>query len=378
MSFNLIFMTVKDITNYIEEIAPLNYAEDFDNVGLLIGNYNTKVTGVLVTLDTLESVVDEAIEKNCNLIVSFHPIIFSGLKKINGNNYVERVVLKAIKNDIAIYAMHTALDNSFVGVNAKICEMLGLKNQQVLIPKQHQLRKLTTYVPNENAEHLRLKLFEAGAGNIGNYDECSFNTEGYGTYRGNENSDPVKGVKGEFHTEKETFISVVFEKQNESKLLKSLFKNHPYEEVAYDIVALENNHQNVGMGMVGEFENAMNEDDFFKHLKKSMKTDCIRHSKLKGKPIKKVAVLGGSGSFAIRNAIATNADVYVTSDIKYHEFYQAENRLVIADIGHYESEQFTKNLLVDYLTKKNANFAPALPVGRIILSERNTNPIYYK
>ena len=378
MSFNLIFMTVKDITNYIEEIAPLNYAEDFDNVGLLIGNYNSKVTGVLVTLDTLESVVDEAIEKNCNLIVSFHPIIFGGLKKINGNNYVERVVLKAIKNDIAIYAMHTALDNSFVGVNSKICEMLGLKNQKVLIPKQHQLRKLTTYVPNENAEHLRTKLFEAGAGNIGNYDECSFNTEGYGTYRGNENSDPIKGTKGEFHTEKETFISVIFEKQNESKLLKSLFKNHPYEEVAYDIVALENNHQHVGMGMVGEFENAMNEDDFFNHLKKTMKTDCIRHSKLKGKPIKKVAVLGGAGSFAIRNAIAVNADVYVTSDIKYHEFYQAENRLVIADIGHYESEQFTKNLLVDYLTKKNANFAPALPVGRIILSERNTNPIYYK
>ncbi len=378
MSFNLIFMTIKDITNSIEEIAPLSYAEDFDNVGLLIGNYDTKVTGVLVTLDTLETVIDEAIEKNCNLIVSFHPIIFSGLKKINGNNYVERVVLKAIKNDIAIYAMHTALDNSFVGVNSKICEMLGLKNQQVLIPKQHQLRKLTTYVPNENAKHLRAKLFEAGAGNIGNYDECSFNTEGYGTYKGNENSDPVKGIKGEFHTEKETFISVIFEKQNENKLLKSLFKNHPYEEVSYDIVALENSHQHVGMGMVGEFEKAMNEDDFFKHLKKTMKTDCIRHSKLLGKPIKRVAVLGGSGSFAIRKAIAANADIYVTSDIKYHEFYQAENKMVIADIGHYESEQFTKNLLVDYLTKKNVNFAPALPVGRIILSEKITNPIYYK
>jgi len=378
LSFNLIFMTIKDITNYIEEIAPLNYAEDFDNVGLLIGNYATKVTGVLVTLDTLETIVDEAIEKKCNLIVSFHPIIFGGLKKINGNNYVERVVLKAIKNDIAIYAIHTALDNSFVGVNAKICEMLGLKNQEVLIPKQHQLRKLTTYVPNENAEYLRTKLFDAGAGNIGNYDECSFNTEGYGTYRGNENSDPVKGIKGELHTEKETFVSVIFEKQNESMLLKSLFKNHPYEEVAYDIVSLENSHQHIGMGMVGEFEFAMNEEDFFKHLKKTMKTDCIRHSKLTGKSIKKVAVLGGSGSFAIRNAIAVNADVYVTADVKYHEFFQAENKLIIADIGHYESEQFTKNLLVDYLTEKITTFAPALPVGRIILSEKNTNPIYYK
>ncbi|PCI07367.1 MAG: Nif3-like dinuclear metal center hexameric protein [Flavobacteriaceae bacterium] len=371
-------MTIKDITNYIEEIAPLSYAEDFDNVGLLIGNYATKVTGVLVTLDTLEMIVDEAIDKNCNLIVSFHPIIFGGLKKINGNNYVERVVLKAIKNDIAIYAMHTALDNSFVGVNAKICEMLGLKNRQVLIPKQHQLKKLTTYVPNENAEYLRTKLFETGGGNIGNYDECSFNTEGYGTYRGNENSNPVKGTKGELHTEKETFISVIFEKQNESKLLKSLFKNHPYEEVAYDVVSLENSHQHIGMGMVGELESAMNEDDFLNHLKKTMKTDCIRHSKLLGKSIKKVAVLGGAGSFAISNAIAANADIYITSDIKYHEFYLAENKLVIADIGHYESEQFTKNLLVDYLTEKITTFAPALPVGRIILSDKNTNPIYYK
>ncbi len=363
-------MTVKNITNCIEEIAPLSYAEDFDNVGLLIGNYGAKVTGVLVTLDTLENVVDEAIEKNCNLIVSFHPIIFSGLKKINGTNYVERVVLKAIKNDIAIYAMHTALDNSFVGVNAKICTVLGLKNCQVLIPQKGVIRKLTTYVPNSDAEKLRTALFDTGAGNIGNYDNCSFNTEGYGTYRGNDDSNPTIGKKGNLHIEKETLISVIFEKHLESKILKSLFKNHPYEEVAYDIVSLENSHQKVGMGMVGELENAMSEEEFFIYLKKTMKTECIRHSKLKGKPIKKIAVLGGSGSFAISNAIRANADVFITADVKYHEFYKAENKLVIADIGHYESEQFTKNLLVDFLTEKMPNFA-------VILSDRNTNPIYY-
>ncbi len=378
MKLNQHFMTVKDITTIIDEIAPLSYAEDFDNVGLLIGNYSTKVTGVLVTLDTLETIVDEAIEKKCNLIVSFHPIIFSGLKKINGNNYVERVVLKAIKNDIAIYSMHTALDNSFVGVNAKICEVLGLKNIQVLIPKQHQLKKLTTYVPNNDANKLRNALFEAGAGNIGNYDHCSFNIEGVGTYRGNENSKPVLGTKGKLHTEKETFISVIFEKQSETRILKALFKNHPYEEVAYDIVLLENSHQQVGMGMIGELEIPQNEEEFLINLKKIMKTDCIRHSKLLQKSIKKVAVLGGSGSFAISAAIRVNADVFISSDIKYHEFYKAENKLIIADIGHYESEQFTKTLLVDYLTKKIANFAPALPVGRIILSKKNTNPIYYK
>ena len=363
-------MTIRDITNSIEEIAPLSLAEDFDNVGLLIGKYNTEVTGVLVTLDTLENIVDEAIEKKCNLIVSFHPIIFNGLKKINGDNYVERVVLKAIKNDIAIYAMHTALDNSIVGVNAKICDVLGLKNKEILIPKKGVIKKLTTYVPVDDAENLRKALFKAGAGNIGNYDNCSFNTDGFGTYRGNENSNPTIGEKGEIHTEKETFISVIFEKHHEKNILNALFSNHPYEEVAYDIVSLDNNHQQIGMGMVGELENEMKEEEFLLFLKKTMKTQCIRHSKLLNKKIKKVAVLGGSGSFAIGNAIRSNADIYITSDIKYHEFYKAENKLIIADIGHYESEQFTKNLLVEHLTKKFTNFA-------IILSDKKTNPIYY-
>ncbi|WP_372794141.1 Nif3-like dinuclear metal center hexameric protein [Lutibacter sp.] len=363
-------MKIKDITTCIEEIAPLNYAESFDNVGLLVGNYNTEVTGVLVTLDTLENVVDEAIEKHCNLIVSFHPIIFSGLKKLNGNNYVERVVLKAIKNDIAIYSMHTALDNSFQGVNAKICEVLGLQNKKVLIPQKNTIKKLTTYVPNNNAEKVRTSLFKAGAGSIGNYDYCSFNTEGYGTYKGNENSNPVIGEKGKLHTENETFMSVIFEKHKENSILNALFNAHPYEEVAYDIVPLDNMNQEIGLGMIGELAEEKSELDFLKFLKETMNAKGIRHSKLIGKPIKKVAVLGGSGSFAIHNAIIAEADIYVTSDIKYHEFYKAENKLIIADIGHYESEQFTKNLLVDILTKKFLNFA-------IILSNKNTNPIYY-
>ncbi len=363
-------MKIKDITTCIEEIAPLNYAENFDNVGLLVGNYNTQVTGVLVTLDTLENVMDEAIEKNCNLIVSFHPILFSGIKKLNGKNYVERVVLKAIKNNIAIYAIHTALDNSFQGVNAKICEMLGLKNKKILIPQKNTLKKLTTYVPHNNATKVRLALFKAGAGNIGNYANCSYNTEGYGTYKGNENSNPTIGEKGKLHTENETFISVLFEKHKEKKILLALFNSHPYEEVAYDIVSLDNLNQEIGIGMVGELTNEKSEVAFLKSLKKTMNAKVIRHSKLLQKPIKKVAVLGGSGSFAIENAIQADADIYITSDIKYHEFYKAENKLIIADIGHFESEQFTKNLLVDILTKKFPNFA-------IILSEKNTNPIYY-
>jgi dinuclear metal center YbgI/SA1388 family protein len=363
-------MIVKNITNYIEKLAPLHYAEDFDNVGLLVGNYNTEVSGVLVTLDTLETTIDEAISKNCNLIVSFHPIIFSGLKKINGDSYVERVVLKAIKNDIAIYATHTALDNSKNGVSAKMCEVLGLHNTKILIPKKGIIKKLTTYVPKQNALKLKNSLFAAGAGNIGNYNNCSFSVSGNGTFRGNEESNPVIGEKGKLYTTEEQKISITFESKNEISILNALQENHPYEEVAYEIVTTENVHQNIGMGMIGELPEEMNEKDFLSYLKKTMKTTCVRHSAFIGKKIKKVAVLGGSGSFAIKHAKKANADVYVSADFKYHEFFTAENRILLADIGHYESEQFTKNLLVDYLTKKFSNFA-------VILAEKSTNPIYY-
>ena len=363
-------MTIKHITNYIEKIAPLKYAESFDNVGLLVGNYHTKVSGVLVTLDTLEETVDEAIAKKCNLIVSFHPIIFSGLKKLNGNSYVERVVLKAIKNDIAIYATHTALDNSKVGVSAKMAEVLMLIKTKILIPKKGIIKKLTTYVPVEKAESLKSALFTAGAGNIGNYDNCSFNVMGEGTFKGNKDSNPVFGEKEKLETVQEIKLTVTFESKNESKIVKALQENHPYEEIAYEIITTENIHQNIGMGMIGELPDDMDEKEFLLYLKEKMKTDCVRHSSFINKKIKKVAVLGGSGSFAISNAKQAGADAYVSADFKYHEFFKAENSILLADIGHYESEQFTKNLLVDYLTKKFSNFA-------IILSEKSTNPIYY-
>ncbi len=362
--------TIREITNYIEEIAPLPYAEGFDNVGLLVGDYNTKVTGVLVTLDTLENVVEEAIENNCNLIVSFHPIIFSGLKKLTPKSYVERTVIKAIKNDIAIYATHTALDNSFIGVNDKICEVLGLTKRRILIPQKDTVKKIVFYVPKANANEVKTAIFNAGAGAIGNYSNCSFNVEGIGTFKGNDEANPMIGEKGVLESVEETMVNVTYPKHRESAILKALFEAHPYEEVAYEITTLENKNQHIGLGMIGELEKETDELTFLKFVKKQMNAGGIRHSKLLGKPIKKVAVLGGSGSFAIENAIREKADIYITSDIKYHEFYKAENQLIIADIGHFESEQFTKNLLIDLLTKKFHNFA-------IILSKKVTNPIYY-
>ncbi|MCB7481106.1 Nif3-like dinuclear metal center hexameric protein [Christiangramia sediminis] len=363
-------MIIQEVISLIEDFAPTKYAEDFDNVGLLVGDSNSEVKGALITLDTLEATVDEAISKNCNLIISFHPIIFSGLKKLTGRNYVERTVLKAIKNDIAIYAIHTALDNQHKGVNDMIAEKIGLINRKILIPRKDSIKKLTTFVPAKEADKVRKSLFEAGAGNIGNYDHCSFNITGKGSFKGNENSNPVVGEKGQIHFEEEMQIGVTYAAHLESKILEALFNAHPYEEVAYEVHTLENTNQHLGMGMIGELESETDEKSFLSQLKDTFRSGCVRHSKLLNKPIKKVAVLGGSGAFAIENARAAGANIFVTADLKYHDFYKAEEKLVLADIGHYESEQFTKKLLYSFLSKKISSFA-------LILADTNTNPIHY-
>ena len=363
-------MIIQEVIDLIEDFAPLKYAEDFDNVGLLVGNASNKVQGALITLDTLEATVEEAIEKGCNLIISFHPIVFSGLKKLTGRDYVERTVLKAIKNDIAIYAIHTALDNQHKGANDMICEKIGIINREILIPRTDSIKKLTTFVPLNSADKVREALFTAGAGSIGNYDHCSFNVTGNGSFKGNENSNPVVGEKGKIHFEEEVQIGITFSSHLESKILKNLFQSHPYEEVAYEIHSLENKNQQLGMGMIGDLETEIDEKSFLKNLKSIFKTGCVRHSRLLNKPVKRIAVLGGSGAFAITNAKAAGADVFITADLKYHDFYKAEEKLVLADIGHYESEQYTKNLLYSFLSKKISSFA-------LILADTNTNPIHY-
>ncbi len=363
-------MKIKQILILLEEMAPLAYAEDFDNVGLLVGDQESDATGVLVCHDALESVIEEAITKKCNLVVCFHPILFSGLKKITGKNYVERSILKAIKNDIAIYAIHTALDNHKNGVNKIFCDALGLKKTKVLVPKQNFIQKLVTYTIPENVEQVRNALFDAGAGKIGNYEDCSFNSQGIGTYMGNENSNPEIGERFEFVEAPEIKIEVTFEKHLQNKILKTLFANHVYEEVAYEIYNLQNTHQNIGLGMIGELENPMSETEFLTFVKDKMQCGGIRHSALLGKSVSKVAVLGGSGSFAIKNAIQAGATMFLTADLKYHNFYEAENQIVLADIGHFESERYTKNYIVDFLKEKITNFA-------IVLSEENTNPVKY-
>ena len=363
-------MIIKEVTDLLEQLAPLGNAEDFDNVGLLVGDPSKEVTGILVTLDTLEEVVDEAVSTNCNLIVSFHPIIFNGLKRLTGQDYVQRTVIKAIENNIAIYSMHTALDNSPAGVSFSICQALGLENRSILVPKQDSIKKLTTYIPVAEADNLKNALFSAGAGTIGQYSHCSFTTEGSGTFKASDTANPAKGKKGELHREDEAQVHVTFNTASESAVLRALFEHHPYEEVAYEVYKLENKHQHLGMGMIGDFAEALNETEFLNFVKDKMNAKVIRHSAFINKPIKKVAVLGGSGSFAIEAAKKARADAFITADLKYHQFFSAEGKILLMDIGHFESEQFTKTLLADYLKKKIPNFA-------ISLSEVITNPINY-
>ncbi len=363
-------MRLSEITNYLESIAPLNYQEDYDNSGLIVGDPNMEIRAALVALDCVETVVDEAIRTGCNLVITHHPIVFKGLKKINGKNYVERVILKAIKNNLALYAIHTNLDNIHTGVNARICEQLGLTGTKVLLPKAGLLKTLVTYCPNAQAEQLRSALFYAGAGHIGNYSETSFNAEGFGTYRGNENSNPFAGERGSRHQEGEVRIETVFPAQLERKIMLALFENHPYEEVAYGIYKLENKNEQIGSGMLGWLEYDMDAYDFLHLVKDKMQAKVVRHTAVLPKRIKKVAVCGGAGSFLLKEAIAAGADAFITADFKYHEFFDAEEKLIIADIGHFETEQFTSNLLLEIIQKKFTNFA-------IRLTEQNTNPINY-
>ena len=363
-------MKLSQLTAFLESLAPLAYQEDYDNAGLIVGRPDMEISQALISLDCTEAVVDEAIVTNCQVIVSHHPIVFRGLKKFNSKTYVERVVEKAIRHNIALYAIHTNLDNIMTGVNARICDTLGLKNCRILAPKHNLLKKLVTYVPVANADEVRTALFNAGAGNIGNYSETSFNAEGTGTFKGNEQTNPYVGEPGKLHRENEIRMETIYPAIAENKILTALILAHPYEEVAYDLYNLTNQSEEVGSGMIGELEIAEEEEAFLRHVKEKMHTPVIRHTAFTGKNVKRVAVCGGAGGFLLKQAIAAGADIFITADYKYHEFFDAEGKIIIADIGHFESEQFTQQLLYEIIRKNFINFA-------VRLTEVNTNPVKY-
>ena len=354
-------MQIKHITSFLETLSPLAYQESYDNSGLLVGDPLAEVENVLVSLDVTEEVVQEAIEKKCQLIISHHPIVFSGLKSITGKNYVERTVAMAIKNDVALYAIHTNLDNVQAGVNNRIGEVLGVINRKILDPKKGILKKLIVFVPDTHSEKLSKALFEAGAGYIGNYDECSYQSSGKGSFRAGNDTNPHVGEKGKRHYEKETKLEVVVPIDKLGGVLKSMFESHPYEEVAYDLVNLENSHPNVGAGMIGDLPEPVDTMTFLKHIKSTMQAESLRYTDFIQEKVQRIAWCGGSGSFLLNKAKASGADIFITSDFKYHQFFDSENQIVIADIGHYENEQYTKNF---------SSFA-------VLLADTNTNPINY-
>ena len=363
-------MILKKIVNFIESKFPLALQEPYDNCGLTYGNLDTEIIGILVCLDVTEEVVAEAIQKKCNLIVSHHPVIFQGLKNITGKSMNQRVIESCIQNQVYLYALHTNLDNHYKGVNYQIANKIGLKNLKTLAPKDDTLLKLVVYVPEAKKEAIDHALFQSGAGSIGNYSECSFNVKGEGSFTPSKEANPSFGKQEKNEKIDEIRAEYIVRHTDLKSVLSAMRKHHPYEEVAHDIIPIQNTNPEIGSGMLGEITETMDEHDFLKKIKSVFDLSILKHTAFLKKPIKNVAVCGGSGAFLLEHAKKSRADVFITSDFKYHEFFDAENQILILDIGHWESEQFTSNLIRDFLNEKFSNFA-------IHLTEVNTNPVNY-
>lgn len=362
-------MRLNDIISYLEQLAPPSLQESYDNSGLQIGLGNPEIKGCLIALDVTEDLLDEAIRRNCNLIITHHPLLFKGVKNFTGKNYVERCVIKALKHNISIYSIHTNLDNIEEGVNAIIGDKLGVVDRKILSPKKSLLQKLVVFVPQNDTQQVSEAMFDAGAGSIGNYDKCSFRSKGQGSFRAREGTNPYVGEKGEFHLEDEDRLEVVVESHKLSKVVSVMKEAHPYEEVAYDVFDLQNSYDKVGSGMIGHFTEPVYTINLLQKIKETF-GGTLRYTNIIKDDVSKIAWCGGSGSFLLDQAKAQGADVFLTSDFKYHQFFDAENEIIIVDIGHYENEQFTKQLLFQKLREKFPNFA-------VLLTETNTNPINY-
>lgn len=363
-------MKIREVLSAIEQLAPLPLQEGYDNSGVQVGDINQEVRGVLIAIDVTEDVMTEAVRLNCNLVISHHPLAFRSFKSLTGRNYVERCMIKACKHDIVVYAAHTNLDNAVGGVNYELARILGLQQVKILAPQRKVLSKLVTYVPLSHADNVRAVLFNAGAGNIGNYDSCSFNILGEGTFKVGEGTSPFVGEQGVLHREQEVRIEVILPIYKQSEVLNALLAAHPYEEPAYDFYLLENSWAQAGSGIVGTLPEPMEEEDFLYYLKDTLKLSSIQHSTYLGKQIQEVALCGGSGSFLIPNAISYRADIFITGEAKYNDFYDVENKILLATVGHYESEVCTKNIFYNLLSSK-------FPDLELNLSQFDENPVKY-
>lgn len=363
-------MKIHEILSALTETAPLSFQESYDNSGLLVGDMQAEVSKTLIALDLTEAVVDEAIEKGCDLIVTHHPFIFKGLKTLTPSDPIANMAIKAIRHHIAIIAMHTNLDNYQYGVSYTLAKKLGLSDIQVLNPQKDSLRKIVVFCPIAHAEAVRKAMMEAGSGSIGNYDFCSFNSEGKGSFRGGENSNPFVGKKGKIHFEDEIRIETVVSTHNLSDVVRAMHNAHPYEEVAYDIYPLENTLPTVGSGAIGWLENKIEITEFLALVRKTLGSPLLKHSPFSTKKIQKIALCGGSGAFLINEAKRQKADAYLTADLKYHDYFDANNEILLIDGGHFETEQFAKDLIAGIIKKKFPTFA-------VLISNTNTNPVRY-
>ena len=363
-------MKVKDLISAINLNVPFQLQEEYDNSGLLVGMPDAEISKGLICLDITEDIIEEAIREKCDVIISHHPLIFSGLKKITGESPADRIIIKAIKHDIAIIAVHTNIDNSYFGVNEKLASKLGLKDLKILSPQKGRLKKLVVFCPYDHADKVREAMFAAGAGVIGDYDKCSYNIEGKGSFRASENSNPFAGEKDKLHFEPEYRIETILPDYLTKKVVAEMINAHPYEEVAYDIYPIDNDFERAGAGMIGTLDNECSETEFLELVKNKLNVPTLRHSGLTNKKIKIVALCGGSGSFLLNAAINAKADIFITGDVKYHSFFEAQNNILLVDAGHFETEQFTSEVLYEIVSKKFTNFA-------LRISKKQINPVNY-
>lgn len=363
-------MILKDLVNIINEEFPFALQEGYDNSGLLLGDPHKKITKGLICFDLTENVLNEAVESKCDIIISHHPLIFDAIKSLTGKNFNERILIKAVKNDIAIIAVHTNIDNSFIGVNKVFAEKLGLDNLNILAPKQNMLKKLVVFCPLAHAEKVRKAMFDAGAGKIGDYDSCSYNLSGEGSFRASDAANPFVGEVDKLHFEPEVRIETIFPEYLQNVILNEMIKAHPYEEVAYDIYSLDNKLYRAGAGMIGNLKDPLKEEEFLKLVKNSLNASVLKHSELMDKEVLRVAVCGGSGGFLLENAIRMGADAFISGDIKYHQFLDSQNNILLVDAGHFETEHFTSNIIYEIVSKKITNFA-------LQISQRQKNAVNY-
>lgn len=362
-------MILKEFIRQLEAEIPSAIQESYDNTGLQVGNINAEVSKALICMDITYEVLEEALTQSCDLIISHHPLLFHSIKRIDASRNPGKLIHFAVKNDIAIYSLHTSIDKYQFGVSYALAERLNLLEIRVLQPEKDLLKKLVTFCPTAQSASLRNALFNAGAGHIGNYDSCSFNIEGKGTFRALEGTNPYVGKPGELHTEDESRIEVIFPKWKKESLLKALLANHPYEEVAYDIYPLENNLENTGLGAIGNLKTSIEAKDFILKIQKEFNNNPLRFNKYSGK-ISRVAVCGGSGASLLEHAISAGADAFISADMKYHDFQAASERILMIDAGHYETEIQVLHLIKELISEKIPTFAS-------LISETDTNFVRY-